>query len=89
MAVSSWLRYIDMQGNKLSGGFFLGAKNKEEFMSLVKKEKLIFLPIQTIFNREIAFKLPCMGMIAEISLSAKEPRHRRFLQRTHSRYCRK
>ena len=42
IAVSSWLRYIDMQGNKLSGGFFLGAKSKEEFMSLASKEKLIF-----------------------------------------------
>lgn len=57
MAVSSWLSYIDMNGNSIRGGFYLGSKTKEEFMSIAKKEKLIFLPIQTLFNREIALKV--------------------------------
>ena len=54
IAVSSWLSYMDMYGNKMRGGFFLGAKSKEEFMLKASKEKLIFLPIQTLFNREVA-----------------------------------
>ena len=54
IAVSSWLSYMDMYGDNIRGGFFLGAKSKEEFILKASKEKLIFLPIQTLFNREVA-----------------------------------
>ncbi len=77
IAVSSWLKYIDMEGNKLSGGFFLGAKNKEEFISMASNEKLIFLPIQTIFNRQIALNV---GGFQLHGFPEEKPRYRDFCE---------
>ena len=57
IAVSSWSRFIDNKGSRIRGGIFMGANTKEEFMNLASNEKLIFLPVQTLFNREIALKV--------------------------------
>lgn len=54
IAVSSWLQYIDSQGKKMRGGLFIGDTTKEQFMKRAKAEKRIFLPIQTMFDREAA-----------------------------------
>jgi len=54
MGVSSWLEYIDVSGEKLPGGQFMGDKTKEEFMLRASRGKLIFLPIQTMFDRQAA-----------------------------------
>lgn len=56
MGVSCWSRFMDMKGNKLSGGTYLGAKTKEEFIDKASRAKLVFLPIHTIFDRELAIK---------------------------------
>ena len=56
MGVSCWSRFMDMKGKTLSGGTYLGAKSKEEFFEKASKGKLIFLPIHTMFNRELAIK---------------------------------
>ena len=56
MGVSCWSRFMDMKGKKLSGGTYLGAKSKEEFFEKASKGKLIFLPIHTMFDRELAIK---------------------------------
>lgn len=77
MAVSSWSNFIDEQGEKLSGGIFIGAKNKEEFMSLASKEKLIFLPVQTLFNREIALSV---GGYRLKGFPNEKPRYRDFCE---------
>lgn len=56
MGVSCWSRFMDMNGKKLSGGTYLGAKTKEEFIDKASRGKLVFLPIHTIFDRELAIK---------------------------------
>ena len=57
IAVSSWSNFIDNKGSRIRGGIFMGANTKEEFMNLASNEKLIFLPVQTLFNREMALKV--------------------------------
>ncbi|MDC1505119.1 glycosyltransferase family 2 protein [Winogradskyella sp.] len=57
MAVSSWSQFIDLQGKRIRGGLFVGSVTKGEFLSLASKEKLVFLPVQTLFNRETALKV--------------------------------
>ena len=56
MGVSCWSHFMDMKGKKLSGGTYLGAKIKEEFIDRASRGKLIFLPIHTMFDRELALK---------------------------------
>jgi glycosyltransferase involved in cell wall biosynthesis len=56
MAVSCWSRFMNMNGNLLSGGTYLGEKRKEEFIEKASKGKLIFLPIHTMFDRELAIR---------------------------------
>lgn len=56
MAVTCWSRFIDLNGNKLPGGTFLGVRDKSEFMDKAEHGKLFFMPIHTIFDREIALK---------------------------------
>ncbi|MCY2687797.1 glycosyltransferase family 2 protein [Salinimicrobium sp. TH3] len=77
IAVSSWLRYIDEKGDKLKGGFFIGSRTKEEFDSLARREKLIFLPIQTLFNREIALQV---GGFRLDNFPIGKPRYRDFCE---------
>ena len=54
MAVGCFLKFIDRNGKKISGGQYLGDKTKIEFYSRAKQNKLIFLGSNAIFNREIA-----------------------------------
>jgi glycosyltransferase involved in cell wall biosynthesis len=54
MAVSSRSEYIDCNGCKLNGGLYIGATTKEKFMYKAANNKLIFLPIQAIYNRKLA-----------------------------------
>lgn len=56
MAVSCWSRFMNMSGKLLSGGTYLGEKRKEEFVDKASKGKLIFLPIHTMFDRELAIR---------------------------------
>ncbi len=56
MAVTCWSQFIDMHGNKLMGGTYLGVRGRDEFMMKAKAGKLFFMPIHTIFDREIAIK---------------------------------
>lgn len=57
MAVSSWLKYIDNQDNEIGGGLFIGDTSKEMFRERAQKNKLIFLPIQTMFVRNDALRV--------------------------------
>lgn len=56
MAVSCWSEYMDMSGKKLRGGLCIGPETKEEFMSVAARNKLVFLPIQTMFDRVAALR---------------------------------
>lgn len=57
MAVSSWLQYIDKNGNKIKGGLFIGDTEKDTFKLKAERNKLVFLPIQTMFERECAIRV--------------------------------
>lgn len=57
MAVSSWLQYMDSSAHPIKGGFFMGATTKADFMRQAEAAKRIFLPIQTLFDRECALRV--------------------------------
>ncbi len=77
MAVSSWLEYIDNKGNKINGGLFIGATDKEIFRQKAIKGKRIFLPIQTMFERECAI---CVGGFNCEGFPEGKPRYRDFCE---------
>ncbi len=56
MGVSCWSKYINAKGKEIGGGTFLGAKTKDEFIDKASRAKLIFLPIHTMFDRELAIR---------------------------------
>lgn len=51
VAVSAWSAYIDTHGKRIGGGLFIGDATKEAFLERARRDKLIFLPIQTMFCR--------------------------------------
>lgn len=54
MAVGCYLEYINIFGERVPGGIFLGEKDKTSFFDKAKKEKLIFMASTSIYNRELA-----------------------------------
>ncbi|MCI5779184.1 MAG: glycosyltransferase family 2 protein [Lentisphaeria bacterium] len=54
MAVGCWAEYINENSEKIGGGIFLGPQSREEFFSLVKNNKLIFISASAMFRTEIA-----------------------------------
>ena len=54
IAVSSWSQFIDSKNKRLKGGLFIGDTSKERFLQRAQAAKRIFLPIQTMFDREAA-----------------------------------
>ena len=61
MGVSCWSEFIDENGEKLKGGTYLGAHTKEDFIKHAALNKLIFLPIHTMFCRQLAIN--CGGFM--------------------------
>lgn len=57
MAVGCYLEYINIYGERVPGGIFLGEKDKESFYNKAKQEKLIFMASTSIYNREIALSV--------------------------------
>lgn len=57
MAVTCWSQFIDMHGKKIAGGTFLGVRSKDEFNQKAAGGKLFFMPIHTLFNRQIALSV--------------------------------
>ncbi len=54
MGVSCWSEFINENGYKISGGTYLGAKTKSDFIKKATNAKLVFLPIHTMFDRQLA-----------------------------------
>lgn len=50
IGVSCWSQFINENGEKVHGGTFLGEKKKSCFIDMASKNKLIFLPIHTMFS---------------------------------------
>ena len=57
IAVSSWSQFVDTNCNPIKGGLFIGDTTKKAFMERAKAAKRIFLPIQTMFDRESAIRV--------------------------------
>lgn len=57
IAVGCHLEYMGSNGEKLTGGIFLGETSKEGFYQKAKNEKLIFMQPTAIYNREIALSV--------------------------------
>ncbi len=57
IGVNCWSEFIDINNSKVKGGLYLGAKSRDEYMSKAKKNKLQFMPIQCLFDREAALRV--------------------------------
>lgn len=77
IAVTCWSRFIDMNGNKIAGGTFLGVRSKEEFMQKAAAGKLFFMPIHTIMNRDYAFRA---GGFVTTGFPTDRPRYQDFCE---------
>lgn len=77
MAVSSWLQFVDAKCDKIRGGFFTGDTTKNAFMERAKAAKRIFLPIQTMFDRECAIRV---GGFCCDGFPDGKPRYRDFCE---------
>lgn len=77
MAVSCWSEFIDENNKKIKGGFMLGTTNKEDFIYKASRSKLIFLPIHTMFAREVALSV---GGFTLSGFPEGKPRYRDFCE---------
>lgn len=57
MAVGCYLDYMDSEGKKIGGGIYLGEKTKAGFIEKAKQKKRIFIPVTTVYNRQIALSV--------------------------------
>lgn len=57
IAVSCYSSYIDINANKISGGQFIGPKNKEDFLKRAQAGKLTFMLPPTLFKRDYAIQV--------------------------------
>ena len=77
MAVSCWSEYIDEAGNKIGGGLYLGDKTKDDFVSRARRGRLVFLPVQTLFDRQVALRA---GGFRLDGFPGGKPRYRDFCE---------
>ena len=56
ICVSCHSKYIDMKGNKISGGQYIGPKSEEDFKIRAEDGKLIFMLPPTLFKKNYALK---------------------------------
>lgn len=57
MVVGCYLEYINLEGERINGGIFIGEMSKEGFFEKAKKGKLIFMPSTSIYDREVALSV--------------------------------
>lgn len=77
IAVSSWSQFVDTNCNPIKGGLFIGDTTKNAFMERAKAAKRIFLPIQTMFDRECAIRV---GGFCCDGFPDGKPRYRDFCE---------
>jgi GT2 family glycosyltransferase len=56
IAVSCYSKYIDLKGNSIVGGHFIGPKTIEDFKFRAENGKLILIPNVTLFKKDYALK---------------------------------
>lgn len=57
MAVGCYLEYMDSDGRKIGGGIYLGETTKKGFYEKAMRNKRIFIPVTTVYDRQIALSL--------------------------------
>lgn len=77
IAVSSWSQFADANCNRIHGGLFIGDRDKASFMACAKAAKRIFMPIQTLCDRESALRV---GGFRLEGFPAGKPRYRDFCE---------
>lgn len=77
IGVTSWSRYMDANSKLIKGGLLFGEKTKEEFISKAAKGKRIFLPIQTMFDRQEALRV---GGFTLTGFPEGKPRYRDYCE---------
>lgn len=77
MAVGCYLSYMDKEGRDMAGGIFLGETTKQGFLEKAKNEKLIFMPITTIFSLQAARRV---GGFQTEGFPAGKPRYQDFCE---------
>lgn len=77
MAVTCWSKFIDSNGNTIGGGTYLGVKNITEFTQKASLGKLFFMPIHTMFDREIAINV---GGFNTIGFPEGKPRYQDYCE---------
>ncbi|MFI3285199.1 MAG: glycosyltransferase [Rikenellaceae bacterium] len=77
MAVSCWSEFIDEKSKRIKGGLMMGFQTKEDFINKASREKLIFLPIQTMIDREAALSV---GGFNLSGFPEGKPRYRDFCE---------
>lgn len=71
IGVSCWSQFINEKGEKIHGGTYLGEKEKNLFIEKASQNKLIFLPIHTMFSTVYAQK---SGGFCTTGFPDKKPR---------------
>ena len=77
IAVSSWSQFIDAKSKKMRGGLFIGDTTKAQFLKRAQAAKLVFLPIQTMFDRAAAIRV---GGFSLDGYPDGKPRYRDFCE---------
>ncbi len=77
IGVNTWLNYINEASKPIKGGFYLGSKTKDDFISKARKGKLIFMPIQCLFDRQAAIRV---GGFRQIGFPEGKPRYQDFCE---------
>ena len=57
MVVGYFVEYINLKGDKIKGGIYLGDKTKNEFYERAEKGKLMFLTSTSMYDREVALSV--------------------------------
>ena len=77
IAVSSWSQFIDAKNKKMRGGLFIGDTTKAQFLKRAQAAKRVYLPIQTMFDREAAIRV---GGFSLDGYPVGKPRYRDFCE---------
>lgn len=77
MGVTSWTRYVNEELKPLGGGQKFGARNKNDFLRKAEAGKRMFLPIQTMFERDCAL---AVGGFNIYGFPEGKPRYRDYCE---------
>lgn len=77
MAVGCYMEYVDSDGRKIGGGIYLGETTKKGFYEKAIQNKRIFIPVTTVYDRQIALSL---GGFAIDGFPDSKPRYQDYCE---------